>query len=598
MSSNKSLVSTVDTLGIPQDNKYNRIMRQIGVWGSFYRANPVRFIKEYFGIRGLKLYQEIWITEMWDAVYIFDLGCRGIAKTWVTALFGSTKCVLFPGTAIIVASATRKQARELVAKIEKDFMVNYPMFALEVEEIENNQYSTVVKFRNGSTIEVVTANENARCGRGNLLIIDECRLVDKYIIDSVLKKFLTAQRHAGYMDLEKYRDLPLERNQQIYLTSGWYASNWCYTTFKEFAAAMISGNPEYFASALPYQLSIKERLLDRRDVEAEMASSDFNEVSWLMEMCAEFWSGADSSLYQYDELYPCRQLEFAMYPPEISGLITDKRVKISPKIKNEVRIVSADIALMQSSGKSGNNDASSIFVDRLILSDTGGRSKKQIIYTQNYEGLRAEEQALKIRRYVYDYDADWLIIDARGLGLPLVDMLMADMYDPERGITYPALGCYNNEEINKRCQVRNAPKKIWAMLASNDLNSQCALTLREEIKQGNIQLLKAEEDFDEDFSQLAGFNKLRLEDKIRFQMPYINTTLAINELINLETEVKGNFVKLKEKAGDRKDRYTSLSYNVWLANRLEKEHENAKKQSNDFSQFLIQFRQPNMGTNY
>lgn len=350
---------------------------------------------------------------MFDSGCVCFIGCRGISKTWTTALFASTKCVLFPNCAVVVASGTRRQAREIVSKIEKIFMPNYPMFALEVEEITNNAINTIVKFRNGSYIEIVTANQNARCGRANMLIIDEARLVDKYIIDSVLKKFLTAPRHAGFMDLDEYKDYPPERNQEMYLTSGWYANHWCYNLFRDYAAGMITGR-DYFVAALPYQLSIKEGLLDRRQVESDMADSSFNEVSWIMEMCAEFWSGADGALYSYDEISPTRRLKYPILPPKLSGLMGDKRIKIPPKLHNEVRIVSADIALMQSTGKAGNNDATSVFVNQMMLNDNGRRAVKNIIYTQNHEGLRAEEQALEIRRIAAQYDADWLVVDARG----------------------------------------------------------------------------------------------------------------------------------------------------------------------------------------
>ena len=259
---------------------------------------------------------------------------------------------------------------------------------------------------------------------------------------------------------------------------------------------------------------------------------------------------------------------------------------------NEVRIVSADIALMQSTGKTANNDATSVFVNQMLLNENGSRAVKNIVYTQNYEGLRTEEQALEIRRTFAQYDGDWLVIDARGLGLPIVDLLMADMYDPETGETYCALGCYNNEEINRRCKVKNAPKKIWAMLANNDINSQCALTLREEFRQNTIRLLAHEENFDEDLGQLAGFSRLKLEDKLRIKAAYINTSLAVNELINLETEVKGNYVRVREKSGCRKDRFSSLSYNIWLANLLEKEHASSKNKPKNFDEYVFQFRQP------
>lgn len=174
------------------------------------------------------------------------------------------------------------------------------------------------------------------------------------------------------------------------------------------------GKNDYFAAALPYQLSIKEKLLDRRQVEADMSSTDFNEVSWIMEMEAEFWSGADGALYSYDEITPSRVLKYAFLPPKVANLITDKRVKVPQKLHNEVRIVSADIALMQSNGRSGNNDATSIMVNHQMMNDNGGRSVKNIVYTQNSEGLRAEEQALEIRRMFADDDADWLVIDCRG----------------------------------------------------------------------------------------------------------------------------------------------------------------------------------------
>lgn len=465
------------------------------------------------------------------------------------------------------------------------------MMALEVEEVINNQVNTIVKFRNGSYIEIVTANQNARCGRANMLIIDEARMVNNLVIESVLKKFMTATRQAGFMELEKYADYPLEKNQEIYLTSAWYANNWCYSLFRDYAAGMITGK-DYFVAALPYQLSIKEKLLDRRQVEADMASSDFNEVSWTMEMCAEFWSGADGALYSYDAISPARQLKYALLPPKLSALLSDKRVRIPQKAHNEVRIVSADIALMQSTGKTANNDATAVFVNQMLLNENGSRAIKNIVYTQNYEGLRAEEQALEIRRLFAQYDGDWLVIDARGLGLPVVDLLMADIYDPETGETYCALGCYNNEEINKRCKVRNAPKKIWAILATNDINSQCALALREEFRQNNIRLLTNEENFDEDFEQISGFSRLSLEDKLRIKAVYVNTSLTVNELINLETEVRGNYVRVKEKSGCRKDRFSSLSYNIWLATMLEKEHTIEQNRKDNFEDYIFQFRQP------
>ena len=96
------------------------------------------------------------------------------------------------------------------------------------------------------------------------------------------------------------------------------------------------------------------------------------------------------------------------------------------------------------------------------------------------------------------------------------------------------------------------------------------------------------------FSQLSGYSKLSVEERARLKATYINTYLLINELINLEYETKNGVVRVKEKSGMRKDRYSSLSYNIYVAKQIEREYasEKAKK---DFQQMIFQFRQPKTG---
>ena len=52
-------------------------------------------------------------------------------------------------------------------------------------------------------------------------------------------------------------------------------------------------------------------------------------------------------------------------------------------------------------------------------------------------------------------------------------------------------------------------------------------------------------------------------------MPYIHTTLLINELVNLRYEELGGKVRVYERSGMRKDRYSSLAYNYYVATQLE-----------------------------
>lgn len=536
----------------------------------------------------LKPFQQIILREMNDKTNAMMICCRGIGKSWLTALFCVIRCILYPGTIITCAAKTRKQGGIIVSKIKDGFMPDSQNLKNEIEDLVINQYNTVITFKNGSKIVVVSANDGARGERSNVLVVDEFRLVDKAIVNDVLKKFLTAPRHCGFMDLPEYADYPREENKEIYLSSAWYASSWAHDLFRSYAANMAVGR-SYVCCDFPYQLSIKEGLLTRARVEREKLDPTFNEVSWLMEMEGLFWSGANGALYSYEDISPSRRIKYAFYPSDVAKLVSDKRVKVPPKLHNEVRILSADIALMASTSKS-DNDATSIFLNQIHLKDKG-KSQKRIVYTENNEGLRTEEQALRIRKLYEEFNCDYLVIDVRGLGLGVTDALMGDMYDPETGSAYGALSCCNNSEIAARCNVKGAPKVIWAIVASSDFNSQCALGLREEFRRGNIHLLSPEEDFEENFGDISGYNKASPEGRMRLLEPYIHTSLLINELINLEYETKNNVIRVKEKSNMRKDRYSSLAYNVYVANHIERDYM-TRQTTQSFEELVFQFKQP------
>jgi len=572
--------------------KNKRIMAGVARWCSYYRSNPHRFAKDYLGVT-LKWFQKVLLVMMNITTNFIYIASRGQGKTYLVALFCVIRCILYPGTTVCVASRTRKQAAIVVSKIKDIFMPASENLRLEIKDIITSQYETVVQFKNTSRIIVVTASENARGNRCNILICDEYRMISKHILDTVLKKFLIAPRTPKYLNKPEYAHLA-EENIEIYMSSAWYESDWSYEQFRSYAANMIAGRT-YFACDLPYQLSLSEGLLSRQRVANEMSDSTFSEIAWSMEMEGLFFSGTDGSLYSYDQISPARRIKYGFYPPRISGMLADKRLRVPPKLHNEVRVLSADIALMASTSKS-DNDATSIMINHMTLSDVG-RSKKLIVYTENNEGLRTEEQALNIRRLFAEFDCDWLVIDARGLGLPVIDLLMDDMYDAQSGIMYGALSCYNNEEIAARCKVKGAPKVIWAIHATKEFNSQCALGLREEFRQGNIGLLADEEDFDEDYSSVQGFQKLSAEERLKLKAPYICTSLLINELINLEYETSNSVVRVKEKAGMRKDRYSSLAYNMYVAKQIEYDFM-ADRHKKTMRDLVFEFRAPAIKKNF
>lgn len=70
---------------------------------------------------------------------------------------------------------------------------------------------------------------------------------------------------------------------------------------------------------------------------------------------------------------------------------------------------------------------------------------------------------------------------------------------------------------------------------------------------------------------IKGYDKLTLGETVELKAAYAQTTLAEYELVKLGYEMVGGNIKVKEKSGMRKDRYSSIAYSYWCACQLERQ---------------------------
>ena len=571
-------------------NRYDRILNGVGVWASYYKANPQRFAADYLHL-DLKLFQKILLFLMRISTVFVYIAARGQGKSFICAVYCVWRAVLFPRSKIVLASGTRGQAINILEKIYTDIRPNSPELALEIDQKKSHMNGTqaVIWFRNNSFCKVVTAGESARSNRAHVLILDEARLLKLDTIQTILRKFLSDRRSPTYSELtkeERKKQKDNEPNQIMYFSSGYFQEHWLYQRCKDTAVRMLKGNMSEYIVGFPWQLSVTEGLLYMDDVEAEMTESTFTEVKWAMEMEAIFWGEADGSFFDYNSISKNRHIKYPMYPEWLSSKFGSKYaslVRIPPKQAGELRIISADIALMSS--KKHNNDATAIFINQMAPAKSG-RYTHNIVYADSMEGLRTEDQALVIRRMFDEYDCDYIVLDANGIGLGVFDCLARDLVDPDTGEQYPALSCYNDQTMADRCTVANAPKVIWSIKASAQMNNDCAVLLREGFRSGRLRLLINEYDGDEILSDIPAYNNLNPPEKLALQMPYINTTLLIDEIVKLQYEEANGKIKISERAGMRKDRYSSLSYNYYVATQLESRM-NKRNSTRDITEIFV-----------
>lgn len=422
--------------------------------------------------------------------------------------------------------------------------------------------------------------------RANLLIVDEYRLVPLDIIDTVLRKMQADPRQPGFLNKPEYKGNKkyIERNKQIYLSSAWYKAHESWDRVLSYNDSMVAGN-SYFGCAIPYQISVMEGLKSEEEIQDEMSERTFNEVKFSMEMEAMFWGENLNSFFKYEEVQKNRTLQKVYYPQEIRDLLGEKVLKIPNKIKDEIRVVSADIAVM-----GGNNNDASIFTVASCIPTLKGY-ETQVMYMESIDGGHTATQANRLRQLFYDFDCDYLVLDGQNNGVGIFDGVNLPTVDPERGTKYDPWTCFNNEDMAKRCVYQNAEPVVYIIKAYGNLNSIIASGFKDSLRRGKIKFPIHEDETNDILSQYKGYQDLDKELQLKLKLPYIQTTLMASEILNLEDENAGksDVIKIKESRSSRKDRYTSVSYlDHFVSDYLEiKNRRNTKSDFNPADLFMV-----------
>lgn len=394
--------------------KHDKFVCNLKKWIGYWRSNPHRFVSEYLKINPFSLFQKVLLYLMFNNDYFLWWASRGLGKSHLTALYCVVRCILYPGTKVCIAAANRGQSLNIISEKIQGFYDNCPNVAIEISELKSNPNNPIVRFHNGSWIKIVTARQSARSSRANLLICDEFLQMDKDVITKVLRKFLTARRQPGYLKYEKYKDCR-EPNTEIYLSSIGMKSDWSFDKFLAYKEQMTAGK-KYFTCGFPYQLGIKHGIIDKQRVIDEMEESDFDEISFSMEMGCIPFGESDKAYFKFDEMNRCREIQNIMIPMTNEEFIQNKGDKKKNKFyikkkENEIRIITMDIALM--AGKM--NDNTSFNVIRLI--PNGNEYIKFLIYSEILNGENTSIQALRLKQLFYDLECDYVVMDCAGNGL-------------------------------------------------------------------------------------------------------------------------------------------------------------------------------------
>lgn len=498
-------------------------------------------------------------------------------KTFLTAIFACVRAILFPGTQVVASSSTKKQAMLIYNKIE-GLRQQSSNLDNEIESMSKASDMPIIRFKNGSTIVITASNENARGHRSNVLILDERERMNEPIIDTVLKKFNANPRQPKFYNKPEYRDYPREPNKTISLSSAGMKLRPLYRVFLDHLQGAVRGR-RMFGCGLPYQISIKNGLLLKEDIEKDMEKSDFNQIHFSMEMEALFYGSSTAGFFSVDSFSKSQVEKFPLYPKWAYDLIDDKNFKYPEKETGELRTLSVDVALSNKE----NADNTILTVSRLI--PNGNRYIRKPSFMLSLHGSHTEDLVLTIKRTFYDLDCDYALIDYRGLGIPIYDLCMEMTDDKERHTVYPAWVSFNNDTHAERCKEQSALPIVYTMVATDSMNTSMAYRFQDDLNRKYVRLPINLYDGREALSELNGYSRLSPETQAMFEVQYEQFDSLIMESVNMGYTINKSGTITFVKQGDKKDRYSSVTYANFLADLLEKDLSDT--QSGDWEDYMV-----------
>ena len=535
---------------------------RIKSWVTFYRNNPSFFIEHYMGVP-LYPYQRFWINLMSKSTEFIGIASRASAKSWLIACYAIARCILYPGTTVALASSTKAQAGLIISEKCKSLIDEHPNIQRETSNIVTNQNKWEQTFFNGSKINVVVSGEGGRGHRSHVTVLEERRLIDNEIIDSIIRPFLVS-RQAPYMKKPEYAQIEelREEPQEIIITSAHYKTYEWYPETKKFIKMIAEGDPDTKGMFLDYPISIHHGIKTKKQMAREKENLD--PITFLMEYGNIPYGSSNLSFYKLGLFNRVIKRSWRPIRDEVY-LVKGKNNYDIPKLSDEMRIVSVDVAMRAGS----TNDNTIITCARLLPSIKGWMT--EIVYMESHNGKNTNLQSLRIKQIYEEFQGDSLVLDLQNAGISVFDALTSVTKDETRGVEYKPYTVMNStlvdqkvyDELTTRTLGKDAVPCIFPISANAPLNSHIAVKFRERLKKKLISFL-VDDNTEEEFLIKSGNKDILDQDDTGIRayllQAHLQTSLMINESIALEMAPAQGLVKLIEPTGSRKDRYTSVSY--------------------------------------
>ena len=532
---------------------------------AFWREYPDLFIDFMAGPDGgpqhfhLFFYQRIFLRAAMRHKYIYAVFPRAYSKSFLSMMVLMCRAILYPRCKLFITSGGKEQAAGIVKEKVQEICTLIPAFNKEIDwrrgqTLEGKDYVKYV-FKNGSYFDNIAARESSRGKRRHGGLIEECVGVDGDILSQVIIPTMNISRMC--MDGTTHDEETLNKSQ-IYITTAGYKNTFPYDKLIQLLVWEIIKPEQSIIMGGTWRIPVLIGLQSKSFIQDLKQDGTFNESSFDREYESK-WSGTVEDAFFNAEIFDRNRI---LNQPEYEASGRSSKLAFY--------VLAADI------GRKGCDSVICVF--KVTPQSQGGATKSLVnIYTLSDEHF--EDQAIKLKKLYYKYNARQIVIDGNGMGIGLIDYMVKSQTDPDTNETYPDFGVSNDEEGYYKKYKTSVTEldAMYILKANAPINTEAHAIARSQLSSGKVKFLIDERIAKNKLMATKVGQSMKPEQRAEYLKQFTLTSILKEEMMNLREETEGVNIILKQaNRGIRKDKFSAFEYGLYYL-KLEEDKKKKRK---------------------
>lgn len=512
-------------------------------------------------------YQRVFLRAIMRFKNVYVTACRAFSKSFITILGMVLQCIFMPGTKRFICAPNKNQAAQIAKEKLTEIFRAWPLLRKEViggdlVEVPGNygkDYVTL-RFRNGSQFDVVGALESSLGGRRQGGLLDEIKLHDEEMVNTVVLPLLNVSRRLPDGSVN-YKE---PNQQQICCTSAWLKTSFAYIKLIDMFVDSIINPKNTFTFGCDYRVPQMHGLLARDFVKKLKMSPSFNQETFAREYLSIWTGGGEESWFDFDKLQKYRKIK----NPEKHAFFRAG--------SNQYYLLSVDVGRL--------HDSTIVCVWRVnVIKDKHYSTLVNLIVLgRQAETKTFHQQAIDLKKLIRDFDPKEVVIDCNGLGVGLADEMIKTQMD-DNGEEFGPLGFFNNDDY-KKIQPKGCPNILYSLKANGPLKSKIHSNAYSRVNNGMVRFLIKEQEARSMLLSTKVGQKMSIKERVERLIPHEMTTKLFEEMANLRLKKGSGIDIVLEQINTHypDDKYSAFAYGLWRIKEIEEESFKRKRRFDSF----------------